>query len=222
MSALVHVAVADEQVPIREGLRAALVRDPRFAFAGAARDAFELLDLCQRTRPQRVVVGASMPGQIVFDTVRALRRAFPTLRQVVYASDGDAVVERLCLDAGADAFCSKRRPVAELLEALARDAEPRLHTSDLSAPAMGAPGARSDLLRRLSRREHEIFQEVVRGRTFQEIALRMELSAKTVHTHWSRVCEKLGIGSVWEALAYWSRVRSEAPRSRVLGRDPGT
>jgi DNA-binding CsgD family transcriptional regulator len=76
------------------------------------------------------------------------------------------------------------RPVLEKVEALARSA--RIDVSAVPEPTeeVGLPG--------LTRREREILEHVVAGRTYSEIAEALVLSEKTVSSHISNMLRKTG------------------------------
>lgn len=47
----------------------------------------------------------------------------------------------------------------------------------------------------LTKREHQVLQDIVRGATMQEIAIKLGRSPHTVHDHIKSVHAKLGVGS---------------------------
>jgi DNA-binding NarL/FixJ family response regulator len=49
---------------------------------------------------------------------------------------------------------------------------------------------------RLTKRELQVLQLIAEGKTTKEIAVRLQISVKTVETHRKQIMEKLGIRSV--------------------------
>ena len=88
---------------------------------------------------------------------------------------------------------------------------PRLAGFVLDAFAGPAPAAR-DRARPLTPREREVLQHIARGYMYKEIALRLEISPKTVEAHVSSVLRKLQLSSRHE-LTRWAA-------DRGLGSEP--
>jgi DNA-binding NarL/FixJ family response regulator len=108
------------------------------------------------------------------------------------------------LDAGAAGFLLKDVRGRELVEAVraVHRGETTLH------PAIAARAQRLASERRavteerapLSDREMEVLQEAARGLPNKDIARRLSLSVRTVHTHLGNIFSKLGVGSRTEAV----------------------
>jgi two-component system NarL family response regulator len=64
-----------------------------------------------------------------------------------------------------------------------------------------SPGEKSPV-DRLSPRERTVLLQLLQGRSNKEIALRLELSVRTVETHRAHVMNKLGVHSVAELFQY--------------------
>jgi DNA-binding CsgD family transcriptional regulator len=67
---------------------------------------------------------------------------------------------------------------------------------------------------RLSDRELQVFQLVGEGRSTREIAEHLDLSIKTVETHYKRIKRKLGLNNATELLqhaALWVAGSSSRP-----------
>jgi PAS domain S-box-containing protein len=67
---------------------------------------------------------------------------------------------------------------------------------DLGGGAAAAPGNDEPPLERLSGRERQVLRLIVEGHTSAEVALRLEISPKSVDTYRSRLMAKLGIGDL--------------------------
>lgn len=116
---------------------------------------------------------------------------------------------REALDAGALAYVLKNQPLSEVLEAFSLAARglrylaPRLSLdgqkeSGAPSEADSAPGG---VLGRLSKREREVFNQILRGAAnSREIARSLCISLKTVETHRSHVNRKLDVHSPAELI----------------------
>jgi DNA-binding NarL/FixJ family response regulator len=113
--------------------------------------------------------------------------------------------------AGARGYVTKSISPSELAEAVRRVHEgdavfsPRLAGFVLDAFAGPAPQPESEL-DALTAREREVLQHIARGYMYKEIALRLDISPKTVEAHVSSVLRKLQLTSRHE-LSRWAAER---------------
>ena len=113
--------------------------------------------------------------------------------------------------AGARGYVTKNISPADLVDAVRRvhdgDAvfSPRLAGFVLDAFAGPAPQPETEL-DELTPREREVIQHIARGYMYKEIALRLEISPKTVEAHVSSVLRKLQLSSRHE-LTRWAADR---------------
>ena len=113
--------------------------------------------------------------------------------------------------AGARGYVTKNIAPADLADAVRRvhdgDAvfSPRLAGFVLDAFTGPAPQPETEL-DLLTPREREVLQHIARGYMYKEIALRLEISPKTVEAHVSSVLRKLQLSSRHE-LTRWAADR---------------
>jgi len=125
-----------------------------------------------------VVVSGNVAGISSRDALQMSRQRHPEVPVLLIAENLDrSVVDSL--RAGAADFVSKNE-----LE--------KLHTAVDTALAQRAP------LRRLSRRQREVFRLLASGVTMRDIASQLGLSRKTVETHRAQVMARLGARHVPE------------------------
>ncbi|MDE2208512.1 MAG: response regulator transcription factor [Betaproteobacteria bacterium] len=136
-----------------------------------------------------VLLDLRMPGVEGLAVQSALATRGIGMPIIVLTAHGDAASARAALKAGAFEFLEK--PVDDALlgktieAALARDAQER------------ALAGRREVLRRqlerLTPREREVLDRVVRGQHNREIALEFGISPRTVEVHKARIMDKLQV-----------------------------
>jgi two-component system invasion response regulator UvrY len=143
--------------------------------------------------PDVVVLDLSMPGMGGLETLRRLRAKDAALRVLVLSAHDDSAHARRALDAGAMGFLSKRSAPDALAEAVRGVAAGRRWLDPTTAQqlALAALDGGSHPADLLSAREFEVFVHLARGRSVQEIAADLNLSASTVGTHLYHVKQKL-------------------------------
>jgi DNA-binding NarL/FixJ family response regulator len=107
--------------------------------------------------------------------------------------------------AGASGYLLKRTPQAEILEAIAdvhRGNSPM--TGHIARKVVQYFNQRGDLgtdMEKLSTREREVLEHLVRGRAYKEIAGDLAVSIDTVRAHIKGIYGKLHVHSRGEAVA---------------------
>jgi DNA-binding NarL/FixJ family response regulator len=204
-----RVLIVDDHQLFRSGVRAELERHLEItAEAGTVDDAVSAIE---RDDPEVVLLDVHMPDGGGVEVIR--RAAERDLRPCYLAlSVSDAAEDVIAvIRAGARGYVTKNIAPAELADAVRRvydgDAvfSPRLAGFVLDAFAGPAPEPETEL-DALTPREREVIQHIARGYMYKEIALRLEISPKTVEAHVSSVLRKLQLSSRHE-LTRWAADR---------------
>jgi DNA-binding NarL/FixJ family response regulator len=204
---MIRVVVVDDQALLRMGLRTLLETEDDLDLVAEASDGRAGVAAARRTVPNVVLMDIRMP---VLDGLAALREitADPALAQVrvimLTTFEFDEYVFE-ALRAGASGFVLKDADPDELVRAVRVVADGCSLLSPsvtrrvierfaVAAPGRAAPGwsAPHPELDRLTDREREIVAWVATGRSNDEIAVELMVSAATVRTHVSRAMVKLG------------------------------
>jgi DNA-binding NarL/FixJ family response regulator len=201
-----RVLIVDDHQLFRSGVRAEL--EPLLEVAGEAEAVEPAVTAIARLEPDVVLLDVHMPDGGGVEVIRraaaeGLRPTFLALSVSDAAEDVIAVIR-----AGARGYVTKSISPDELADAVRRvhdgDAvfSPRLAGFVLDAFAGPAPQPETEL-DLLTPREREVLQHIARGYMYKEIALRLDISPKTVEAHVSSVLRKLQLSSRHE-LTRWA------------------
>jgi DNA-binding NarL/FixJ family response regulator len=204
-----RVVIVDDHALFRSGVRAEL--EPLLEILAEAGTVEEAETAIATHEPDVVLLDVHMPGGGGVEVIRRVaasgqRSTFLALSVSDAAEDVIAVIR-----AGARGYVTKNIAPAELADAVRRvhdgDAvfSPRLAGFVLDAFTGPAPQPESEL-DLLTPREREVLQHIARGYMYKEIALRLEISPKTVEAHESSVLRKLQLSSRHE-LTRWAADR---------------
>jgi len=195
----IRVLIADDHAMIRDGLGALLRDDARIEVVGTAADGREALRLAAELRPDVVVMDIAMPELNGMEALRELRAASPDARVLILSMFSTLEHVQQAFNAGASGYLLKESAGAELKNAIEQVNSGRRYLSrqiEAQASELLARRAQHTPLESLSRRERQILQLVVEGKSSTEIGKTLHLSAKTVETYRSRMMQKLGVDGV--------------------------
>lgn len=196
----IRVALADDQMLLREMLTARLAQNSRLQIIAAVDSAEEVLELARQQRIDIALFDIEMPGRDSFSVVKDLLELAPEVGVIfLSAHDQDANVDR-AIQLGARGFFSKDEPLSQLETSILQVAEGGMGFSEgvrrrlVDPPEVRSAAHRSkSRLSTLTDREREIFKLVAEGHSNQDVARRLDLAVKTVQNHSRHVMDKLDI-----------------------------
>jgi DNA-binding NarL/FixJ family response regulator len=207
---LINIIIVDSHILVRKGIRALLVSQPDLnvvAEAGTYEEAREQLEL---HRVDLVIFDIAMPvptpGHDSLDLLAHVRTTQPHARTVVLTMHTENEYAVRALKAGAHGYVTKDVTPELLINAIRRVVNGALFLSPNIAESLALRVALQDdvapLHKRLSRREQAVFGMLADGKTINDIARRLALSAKTVSAHKLNVLRKLNMRTVAELVRY--------------------
>jgi DNA-binding NarL/FixJ family response regulator len=198
----IRIMLVDDQALLRVGFRMLLDAEDDLEVVAEAADGAEAVALVERVRPDVILMDVRMPGVDGIEATRRITGARPECKVIIlttfdldeYAFGG--------LRAGASGFLLKDSKPAELTAAIRAVASGEASVSprvtrrmlDLFGSRLpDAPAAGADRLAVLTEREREVFLDIARGLSNQELTQRLFLSESTVKTHVGRILAKLDL-----------------------------
>lgn len=196
----IRVAIVDDHALARAGYRFMFAPHADIEVVAEGGSGEDALRIARELKPEVLVLDVSMPGISGIEVTQRLAKANSPLRIAIVTMHGQGPLPRLLLDAGAHAFLSKDCEAAELVEAVRKIArgERYLAASIAQQMALANASGRASPLDDLTARELEVALMFGRGERAMEIAARLHISEKTVHTYKSRIYAKLDIHSAAE------------------------
>lgn len=203
-----RVMIVDDHPMVRKGLRDLLEEEPGFTPAGEADGPDDALALLDVELPDIMLVDLSLENGSGLELVKQVSARFPEVRILVFSMHGESLYAERSLKAGASGYVEKQSPVEELLEALRRVGEGKIHVSEEMTEKLlqqrlasgDEPGA--SVADRLSDRELQVFELLGRGHTTREIGDDLTISIKTVERHCENIKEKLQLDNRTQLLQH--------------------
>jgi DNA-binding NarL/FixJ family response regulator len=207
---VIKLLIADDHPLVRHALTQLLGVLDDVELVGTAANGREAVALAERTAPDVVLMDLEMPELDGIAATNELKRSGLNTNVVILTTFSDRERIVAALDAGALGYMLK-------------DAEPDEIIRGVRAAAKGgspiAPQAAREIINDrnrgadtepLSEREREVLALVADGLPNKLIALRLEISEKTVKAHLTRVFAQIGVTDRTQA-ALWAHRNGLAP-----------
>jgi DNA-binding NarL/FixJ family response regulator len=161
----------------------------------------------QKVHPDVLLLDIELPGISGLDAIPRLRKMFPSTAIMVITGNVDEEVIWKATVGGAKGYLLKPVSYAELREHI-------LHIKE--GNTIISPEAANSLVRKLNvmvedrkpefdhvltKKESEVVEYFLRGFTYKQIAMCMQISVSTVNDHQKKIYKKLNITSKYELMA---------------------
>jgi DNA-binding NarL/FixJ family response regulator len=200
----IRVFLADDHPLMRLGLRLSLEQIDGIEIVGEASDGYSAVGKIQNDPPDVAMLDFDMPGLSGVGAIRVLRKAFPAMTILILSSYSDDSYISQAMQAGADGYLLKGIGSEELSQLIKSfySGKPVMspYLVNLTAghddrQALGTKNT-SQLL---TRREKDVLQCIVDGKSSKEISTQLFVSPETVKSHLKNIYRKLEVKNRVEA-----------------------
>jgi len=190
----IRLALVDDHLLVRSGLRKLLEVDEEFEVVGEASNSDEAMDLVRRTQPHVVLMDLSLPGRSGLETTAQIHRELPNVQVIIVSMYETRAFIREAKAAGASGYVVKDRAPKELEDAIRRVVGGETFVTPSEEPELDSdsPSGKSGL-DALTGRQIEILRQVASGKSHKDIAKLLHIAEKTVEHHRSNLKRVLGI-----------------------------
>lgn len=213
------VIIEDETV-FRQMLGLALGRIGGLRLVGEFANGRDGLEFCLVEKPDLLVVDLFLPGLHGLEIVKTVREKLPATRILVLTSHPDGELPSQLIRQGVHGFVDKTAPLNYVLQAVESVMKGGMFFAANVPPKPGAAGQQSSAVRQAPRdqpppaapslavakiltpREIEVARLVSEGLSSKEVAVRLNLSVRTVEKHRANIMDKLGVREVASLVRY--------------------
>jgi DNA-binding NarL/FixJ family response regulator len=198
----IRIALGEDSLIVREGIRQLLAIDPAVEIVAAVSDADSLREACATLQPDVVLTDIRMPPSNTDEGIRLageLRDSHPGIGVVVLSQFADPLYALALLDRGSDgrAYLLKERVHnrAELMAAIRAVADGGSMIDPKIVESLVAARGRAERspLNELTARELEVLSEIAQGKSNTAIAGSLFLTKRAVEKHINSIFLKLGL-----------------------------
>ncbi len=200
----IRIALIDDHVLFREGLRDLLIAEPNFDVVAEGGDGTDALGFVSELPLDILLIDLRMPHLGGISTIRRIRETYPDLKIIVITMYEDEDHKREAILAGADAYHSKMDPVKLIVQTIRQ----LLNGKKMFSEAFVAELKNSNPDHEwtlgsgstLTETEHKILEELQKGSSNLQLAIALAMSERTVKNHLTSIFKKLGATSRLDAV----------------------
>ncbi|KVP78109.1 two-component system response regulator [Burkholderia ubonensis] len=199
--------VVDSHPIVRDGIEVVLSKVYEGIDVRGAVDMVEASYLCNCDRPDIVLMDVLLPGNDPLPAMRAILRAQPGVKFMVFTALQSEARAADAIRLGALGYLLKLRSPGDIVRSVGQVMsgciyiDPLLNSAKIASVAAGRsfPATTGEL----TRREKQVLTLITEGMRNREIALRLNISQKTVDCHRQRLMQKLGARNVADVI-HWA------------------
>ncbi len=190
---MIRVFLLDDHALVRTGYRLILQQQVDMEVVGEAASGEEGIPLIRKLKPDVVLCDLHLPGLSGLEVTERLLGSSLGCKVVIVSVQEDGPMPKRLLDAGASGYIGKACDASELLKAVRAASLGKRYLAGDIAQRLALANGQASPFEALSPRELEIAMLFCQGLRAEDIARKLNLSAKTVATHKYRLMEKLDI-----------------------------
>ena len=193
---MISVLLVDSHELVRTGIEALLNATEDIAVVGVAKSGEEAVDAMATLSPDVVLMDVNMPGIGGIEASRKILQDNPEAKIITLSFNNDGPITPQLFKLGVLGFISKNSPVDEMINAIRKVMAGDCYLSADVAnnlATQGLPGYYESPFSKLSRRESEVVDLILQGKSIKEMSELLILSDKTVNTYRYRLYDKLNI-----------------------------
>ncbi|MDN4501374.1 UvrY/SirA/GacA family response regulator transcription factor [Alteromonadaceae bacterium BrNp21-10] len=193
---MISILLVDDHDLVRNGVRRILDDIRGFKVVGECADGEQAIKFCRNETPDVVLMDMNMPGMGGLEATRKIIRMDLGIKVIVLSVHQENPYPAKVMQLGAHGYLTKSAVPAEMIKAVHQvHAGQRYISPDMAQQvALGQLDLNeNDPFKPLSDREMQILLMITKGLRIPDIAIQLNLSAKTVNTYKYRMFEKLNV-----------------------------
>ena len=196
----IKVAIADDHQIFRKGVILSMRQYTNIKFVMEAENGEDLLNKIPEFTPDVVLCDLKMPVKDGIDTTKIITKTYPNIRVIILTMYEDERFVGHLMDCGAAGYLLKSTEPAEIKRAITDVMRTGFYLNPFVNKVLIKknyskqkfnPSLTTEVV--LSEREKEVLTLVCMEFTAAEIALKMEISARTVEAIKDRLMERFGV-----------------------------
>jgi DNA-binding NarL/FixJ family response regulator len=191
----ISIMVVDDHKLIRETWTYILNSDPRFIVIDACGNSEQSIEIAKEKRPDIVLMDINIQPFNGFEATEKIRRVSPLSKIIALSMHSEPAYAKKMLLVGARGYVSKNSSREEMCLAITEVYKGNKYICSeikgIIADQMLEGNQQTPSINQLTNRELQMINPIREGMSSKEIALKMNISLKTVEVHRHNILKKL-------------------------------
>lgn len=198
---MIKILIVDDHAILRAGIRVLLQLQDDFDVVGEAANALEAIQQAQLLSPDIVLMDIGLPGMDGLTASKVLLSVMPGLKIIILTQHENKEYVLPAMKVGAVGYVLKRAPDNTLINAIREVYQGGTYVDQsvsgiiLEDVRRGDKRNVTDPYELLTERERDVFILLAKGKTYQEVADDLFITAKTVDFHRANFMRKLNLAN---------------------------
>lgn len=202
----IKIMIADDHSMIREGLKQLLEIDGDIRVISEAGDGEECLDLLNHIRPDVLLLDINMPKKNGLEVLEEIRKKKMDVKVLVLTIHNEVEYLLRAVEIGIEGYILKDSESAALKKAIFSIHNGETYIQPSLTPMLNAKMIERDSDKQkiddLTRRELDVLKLLAEGMFNKEIALKLNISERTVKNHVSNIFKKIDVADRTQAAVF--------------------
>ncbi|NWF88072.1 MAG: response regulator transcription factor [Ignavibacteriaceae bacterium] len=202
---MISILIADDHPVVRRGLKEILKEEKDLKIVDEASSAPEVFNVLRQKKIDIILLDISMPGRSGLDIIPDILNEFPSLLILAISALQEETFAKRVIKAGAHGYLNKESAPEQLIQAIRRIYSGKRYISEKFSEQLAesfVKGKKNKPHDDLSDREFEVLRYLGSGKTINEIAGILKLSATTISTYRARILSKTGLKNNSDLVKY--------------------
>lgn len=206
MSEKVKVMIADDHSMIREGLKQLLELGGEFEVIAEANDGEECLQITDNLKPDVLLLDINMPKKNGLEVLQELKNRNSKIKVLVLTVHNEVEYLMKAMEIGINGYLLKDSESSKLKKAIMTVIRGETYIQPSMIPILNSKMLNMkndhDKLESLTKRELDVLKNLAVGMYNKEIAIKLNISERTVKNHVSNIFKKIGVADRTQAAVF--------------------
>jgi len=194
------VLIVDDHDIVCAGVKSILKKYAKFSTIDQAVNYQEFVEHLEKKTYDILILDLNLGDQHTIQNIRKLSNKFSFMKILILSMYPEDPYAIQCIHEGAHGYVNKTKVLTELVPALEKICQNDIYISkeykDLLLYGTELEKKEKTSLSELTQREFEIYNLIVSGISFKEIARKLNISPKTVSAHHTNILHKLSLSNI--------------------------
>jgi DNA-binding NarL/FixJ family response regulator len=195
---MIRVLIADHQPIVSYGIRMLFESSSDIKIVNSVNTKKQVMDYLKKGSIDVVLLSLDFADSNGITILRNIKKDFNEIRVLIFSSQAENIFAANTIKTGASGYLSKSATTATIKRAILKVYKGGIYVSNAMARKLTFEKnqEQTNLYNKLSTREIEVLNLICSGKKNSEMAIELNINAKTVSTYKSRLMKKLQVDNI--------------------------